>query len=71
MSSISADSDSIVGSRFRHFMGSDGVQRLWLDEDTNGTLVGQYVWDGVSEKILIISEYLLEFMCSLTSFSRP
>ena len=48
--------DSNVGTGFRKFMGSDGVKRLWLSKDTNGTLVGQYVWDGVGEKVLITSE---------------
>jgi hypothetical protein len=37
-------------------MESDGLERLWLSKDTTGTLVGQYVWDGVGEKVLIISE---------------
>ena len=53
---VSADPDSNVGTAFRKFMGSDGQQRLWLSKDTAGTLVGQYVWDGVGEKVLITSE---------------
>ena len=56
LSFVSADSDSNVGTGFRKFMGSDGVERLWLSKDTTGTLVGQYVWDGVDKKVLITSE---------------
>lgn len=32
-------------SPFRKFMGEDGVERLWLSKDRNGTLVGTEVWD--------------------------
>ena len=53
---VSADSDSNEGTAFRKFMGSDGQQRIWLSKDTTGTLVGQYVWDGVGEQVLITSE---------------
>ena len=59
MSFVLTDSDSIVGSGFRHFMGSDGHRHLWLGEDTNGTIVGSHVWDGVGEKVLIVSEVTL------------
>ena len=52
----SVDSDPNVGTGFRKFMGSDGQERLWLSKDTTGTLVGQYVWDGEGEKVLITSE---------------
>jgi hypothetical protein len=37
-------------------MGSDGVERLWLTKNTTGTPVGEDVWDGVGEKVEIISE---------------
>ena len=53
---VPADPDSNEGTAFRKFMGSDGQQRSWLSKDTTGTLVGQYVWDGVGEKVLITSE---------------
>ena len=52
----SVDSESNVGTGFRKFMGSDGQERLWLSKDTTGTLVGQYVWNGVDKKVLITSE---------------
>ncbi|KAL9120584.1 MAG: hypothetical protein Q9187_002862 [Circinaria calcarea] len=29
---------------FRKFMGEDGVERLWLSKDQNGTIVGEEVW---------------------------
>ena len=53
---VPADPDSNEGTAFRKFMGSDGQQRMWLSKNTTGTLVGQYVWDGVGEKVLITSE---------------
>lgn len=31
-------------SPFRKFMGHDGIERLWLSNDRNGTIVGQEVW---------------------------
>ena len=54
----SADSDSNVGTGLRKFMGKDGETRLWLATggDTTNTPVGQYVWDGVGEKVLITHE---------------
>ena len=58
LSFVSADSDINVGTAFRKFVGSDGHERLLLSKDTTGTLVGQYVWDGVGEKVLITSEIL-------------
>ena len=37
-------------------MGEDGVKRLWLSNDRNGTIVGHEVWsDGVG-KIKITHE---------------
>ena len=59
LSYVSADAVSTTGNvsnGFRTFMGSDGVERLWLSRDTNGTLVGQQVWDGVDAKVMIVSE---------------
>jgi hypothetical protein len=51
-----ADSDPNAGTTFRKFMGSDGLERLWLSKDTTGTLVGKYVWDGTNEAVQITSE---------------
>jgi hypothetical protein len=31
------------GNPFRKFMGEDGVERLWLSNDKNGTIVGHEV----------------------------
>lgn len=31
-------------SPFRKFMGHDGIERLWLSNDQNGTIVGHEVW---------------------------
>ena len=56
LSYVLADAVSTAGNGFRTFMGSDGVERLWLSRDTNGTLVGQQVWDGVDAKVMIVSE---------------
>lgn len=53
---VSADSNSNVGTPFRKFMGSDGIERLWFNEGSTGTIVGHYVWDGMNEKVLITSE---------------
>jgi len=45
-----------IATPFRKFMGSDGLERLWLTKSTTGTLVGEYVWDGEGEKVQITSE---------------
>jgi hypothetical protein len=53
---VPAMPDTTVVTHFRKFMGSDGVERLWLSRNTTGTPVGGYVWDGVGEKVQITSE---------------
>ena len=54
----SVDSDSNVRTSFRRFMASDGEERLWLasPRDTTDTPVGRYAWNGMDEKVKIISE---------------
>ncbi|MCJ1470175.1 hypothetical protein MMC07_008820 [Pseudocyphellaria aurata] len=43
-------------SPFRRFMGGDGVERLWLSHDRNGTLVGQEVWSDEHGTVVITHE---------------
>lgn len=50
------ESNASVRGPFRKFMGLDGQERLWISSDLNGTLVGEYVWNGIGEKVLITSE---------------
>lgn len=38
------DDDDVKSPPFRTFMGHDGVERLWLSNDRNGTIVGHDVW---------------------------
>jgi len=40
----------------RKFMGSDGVERLWLGTSRTGTLVGQEVWNAESGLVQITHE---------------
>ena len=43
-------------SPFRKFMGEDGVERLWLSSDRNGTLVGEEVWSDETSSTKISHE---------------
>lgn len=43
---------------FRKFMGEDGVERLWLSSDRNGTIVGKEVWSDETSSTIISHEVL-------------
>lgn len=43
-------------SPFRKFMGEDGVERLWLSSDRNGTIVGKEVWSDETSSTKISHE---------------
>lgn len=41
---------------FRKFVGHDGIERLWLSNDRNGTLVGEEVWSDEHGTVTISHE---------------
>ena len=41
---------------FRKFVGHDGIERLWISNDRNGTIVGEEVWSDEHGSVIISHE---------------